>query len=99
MAEVLGYKMDEYINGTNDICFELSDKYDVMFSGDIQKLLQPYVANYKKPLEISDGRVLYIKRCQFIVNALIIDKPTVLRIVTSKTPFKRDAKSTTISFY
>lgn len=99
MVEVLGYKMEEYINGTNNVCFELSDKFDVIFDGAIQKALQPYVANYQKPLEISDGRVLYIKRCQFIVNALIIDKPTVLRITTSKAPFKRDAKSTTISFY
>ena len=83
--KLFGLPVQEYYNQAGATVFEVH--------GTIKEL-QPIYKDIRKthlnkdhpPLNIPDGRVLYIKCCHAITNMLDFNEITVIRIITSNEP-------------
>ena len=85
ILKLFGLPVQEYTNQAGATVFEVY--------GTIKEL-QPVYKDIRRthlnkdhpPLNISDGRVLYIKCCHAITNMLDFNEFTVIRIITSEEP-------------
>ena len=85
ILKLFGLPAQEYTNQAGATVFEVH--------GTIKEL-QPVYKDIRRthlnkdhpPLNISDGRVLYIKCCHAITNMLDFNEFTVIRIITSEEP-------------
>ena len=83
--KLFGLPAQEYTNQAGLTVFEVH--------GTIKEL-QPIYKDIRKthinkvntPVNVSDGRVIYIKCCHAITNMLDFDEITVIRIITSEEP-------------
>ena len=83
--KLFGLPVQEYYNQAGATVFEVH--------GTIKEL-QPVYKDIRKthintvntPVNVSDGRVVYIKCCHAITNMLDFNEITVIRIITSEEP-------------
>lgn len=83
--KLFGLPTQEYKNQAGSTVFEVSGTLKELRStySDIRK---NYLHKYTTPLNIPDGRVLYIKCCHAITNMMETDENMVIRIITSPEP-------------
>lgn len=86
--KLFGLPVQEYINQAGSTVFEISGTLN-----ELRSVYKDIRNNYlltkrNAPLEISDGRVVYIKCCHAITNMMEPNESTVIRIITSLEPVR-----------
>ena len=83
--KLFGLPVQEYYNQAGATVFEVHGTIKELqpVYKDIRKA---HINNVNTPINVSDGRVLYIKCCHAITNMLDFDEITVIRIITSEEP-------------
>lgn len=83
--KLFGLPTQEYKNQAGSTVFEINGTLKELKTvyKDIRK---KYLYRNIEPLEISDGRVVYIKYCHAITNMMEPDENMIIRIITSPEP-------------
>lgn len=83
--KLFGLPTQEYKNQVGSTVFEINGTLKELkpVYKDIRK---KYLHKNTTPLEISDGRSVYIKHCHAITNMMETDENMVIRIITSPEP-------------
>lgn len=86
--KLFGLPAQEYVNQAGSTVFEVSGALNELRSV-YKDIRNNYIlTNRNTPLEISDGRVVYIKCCHAITNMMEPNENMVIRIITSPEPVR-----------
>lgn len=83
--KLFGLPTQEYKNKVGSTVFEISGTLNELRS-IYKDIRNNYLQKKNTPLDITDGRVVYIKCCHAITNMMEPDENMVIRIITSPDP-------------
>ena len=83
--KLFGLPTQEYKNKVGSTVFEISGTLNELRS-IYKDIRNNYLRKKNTPLDITDGRVVYIKCCHAITNMMEPDENMVIRIITSPDP-------------